>query len=81
MSFRCWIVEWRYRYKRDKSGQPVACVLPKKPSIRRLPDDFQTQSGVKAFAELVIKIPHPQGIPTKPRMVRFVDLSGKEIEP
>jgi hypothetical protein len=80
MSFRVCIEEFRFRYMRDRAGNPVACILPKKPTIKRIKEDFGTQSGVRAFADLVLRYPHPQAIPTKPRRVIFVNAIGDEVK-
>lgn len=80
MTFHVRIHEYRYKLKLV-NGLPFACVLPKRPAIKRIKETFETQAGVMAFAGLMLRHlpPHPMAIPCKPRSVSYVNHLGEEV--
>lgn len=79
MTFHVAVQEYRYRYKLDDQRNPVACILPKRPSIKRFKEDFETQTGAKAFADLVLRQQFDKVIPTWPRRAIFLNPLGDEV--
>lgn len=85
MTFRVQVHYYKFRFKLAGTPpgprEPVACVLPKKPTVKKYREDFGTQAGAKAFADLVMRQPiHPQVIPTWPMRVAFVNPADEEVD-